>query len=459
MASLEKVKPGQPYSPSSKAHNAFVDAAEYVQRLRSSTTVAPQRDNWQATILQVKNTTGYDRDRFDVLGIDSVFPLPAANLNAFKNGPVLHGVLPAAGTHEGNFVVLLEPLANGKIGAACVAGVCIARIIVNDIDENERLYAEINPGDHGALRTSTGGYGSARVLWREAAAGTRWAVVHLGQPADETVPFQIVESSYTGSVPRYGVFPSLFIYPYTTPTVPQPRPSRALVRIAYQPNEIGRYRFFGVNVGEEVLGRQHANNPDLKYYYGRCSPAVHTPVWALIDGSLLLSAGCCGLLPNPTPPNYHSYKLGPHLPGFWFLNGYGDGGWVMRDLFTKEWYCKATSNWTSAGISYVDANPCNEAGTQVYNGSGSWPLIAIRVALPRHGTGRDPNIRVGNIFRYAISSSYRQLGGTGSGLEATGSYLDDKIGSIKLWKFADGIPQGWQQCGVLDDWLYIERFQ
>jgi len=175
MASLEKVKPGQPYSPSSKAHNAFVDAAEYVQRLKSSTGRTPLRDNWQATILQAKNVSGYDCQRFDVLGIDSVFPTPAANLDAFKNGPILRGTTPAAGTHEGKFVVLLEPANNNKIVPACVAGVCVAKVNVTDA---AHTHVDVKDGDRGSL--ASGPWGSALILWKETGTGVKWAVIRLG---------------------------------------------------------------------------------------------------------------------------------------------------------------------------------------------------------------------------------------------------------------------------------------
>jgi len=186
MPSAQKVKPGQPWAPSAAAHNSFVDAAEYVQRLQSSTSRTPLRDNWQATILQVKNTTAYDLDRFSVLGVDTVFPLPSANLDAFKAGPIIKGVTPAAGTHEGKFVVFLEPAKAGKIATACVAGVCVARI---DVSDENHDHADIKDGDRGALESGTDG--AALILWKESGTGVRRALIRFGNLSHRTELVQI----------------------------------------------------------------------------------------------------------------------------------------------------------------------------------------------------------------------------------------------------------------------------
>jgi hypothetical protein len=180
--SLQQVKPGQPYRPSASAHNTFVGAARYVQSLQAGHGREPLRDNWQATIVQVKNNSGGDRQRFDVLGIGNVaetvgvFPTPTDNLDAFKNGPILLGYTPDGWIHKGKFAVLLEPAKIGAIAAACVAGTCVANVTVNN---PEHQYAEAKDADAGSLTSCL--HGSAQILWIEAgASGVKWAVVRLG---------------------------------------------------------------------------------------------------------------------------------------------------------------------------------------------------------------------------------------------------------------------------------------
>jgi len=115
-----------------KAWNAFVDAARYVKGQQGSLSRPAIRDVPQTGIVRVKNTTSGTKDRFEVLGIGGVFPEPTANLNAFKSGPVLHGVEPLGDTYRGRFAILLEPAFPDSIVSACVAGVCVAKV---DVDQ------------------------------------------------------------------------------------------------------------------------------------------------------------------------------------------------------------------------------------------------------------------------------------------------------------------------------------
>ena len=94
--------------------NAFVDATQYVRKLQHGQVVNPLSNVPQTGIVRFKNASGQVRNRFDVLGISDVFPSPTDNLNAFKSGPVLHGVTPTA-AYRGRFAVLLEPAAPGDI--------------------------------------------------------------------------------------------------------------------------------------------------------------------------------------------------------------------------------------------------------------------------------------------------------------------------------------------------------
>ena len=90
---LRRLKPGDRLDGiPAPTWNAFVDAVEYVRRLRRSLSADPLRDVPQTGIVRLKNASGLACNRFDVLGISDVFPQPSQNLSAFKSGPVLHGV-------------------------------------------------------------------------------------------------------------------------------------------------------------------------------------------------------------------------------------------------------------------------------------------------------------------------------------------------------------------------------
>ena len=128
----------------------------------------------QAGIVLVKNGSGADRQRFDVLGIDSPVITPTDNEDAFKNKVVLSGTTPSESDHLGRLAILLEPLANGKVGMACVAGVCAVHV---DVQHEDHQFADIKDGDASSLQSRENG--AATILWKETGTGLKWAVVHL----------------------------------------------------------------------------------------------------------------------------------------------------------------------------------------------------------------------------------------------------------------------------------------
>ena len=174
---LKKVQAGQPLAIPASAYNAFVDAALDHRQRTAHIGQGSQPSFAQASIILVRNASGSDRERFDVLGVDVPVIDPASNEEAFKNRLALAGVVPVSGTHEGLFVVLAEPLANGRIGHAFAAGVCPARIDVPD-EESEWRFAEIAGGV--AANLAAHPQGSASILWRAGGTGVQWAVVRLG---------------------------------------------------------------------------------------------------------------------------------------------------------------------------------------------------------------------------------------------------------------------------------------
>ena len=177
---MQKVQTGQPLAIPASAYNAFVDAAlDY--RQRASRVGREARPAFrQASIVLVRNDSGSDRERFDVMGVGVPVIDPADGADAFKERVALAGVVPVSGTHEGLFVVLAEPLASGAIGRAYAAGVCAVQIDVPD-GEGEWRFAEIAGGAMANLVAHP--QGSAAILWRAGGTGVQWAVVRLGNAA------------------------------------------------------------------------------------------------------------------------------------------------------------------------------------------------------------------------------------------------------------------------------------
>jgi hypothetical protein len=173
---FKKVQTGQPLKIPAATFNSFIDAAEDFRARQQSREQESKQSFKQTGIVRVKNESGEDRQRFDILGVDRPIFTPTDNLDSFRNEVALVGVLPDKDEHAGRFVVLLEPLRENQIGLAVVSGVCAVHV---DVNEEADTFAEVNDGDASQLRSA--GSGSATILWKEPGTGAgKWAVVRLG---------------------------------------------------------------------------------------------------------------------------------------------------------------------------------------------------------------------------------------------------------------------------------------
>jgi hypothetical protein len=209
---FKKVQPGQRLEITAEAFNAFLDAARAVREHKVFGTDASQYFR-QSGIVKVKNTSGANQGRFAVLGLTEPIILPADNPAEFKRQVTFEGVVPAKNDHKGKFAVLLEPVADGKIGLAVVAGVVPVRLEVDPA----KLYdcAEIIDSNTQALRNQP--HGSARVLWVQEPDPSdpttqylRWAVVRLDDgdyQAHVLITSNVPDADgyYPGEVQRYDV--------------------------------------------------------------------------------------------------------------------------------------------------------------------------------------------------------------------------------------------------------------
>ncbi len=202
---MKKVRSGDPLVIPAETFNEFVDTALAFKRQQRGLAREPQREQQQTGIALVRNESGANRSRFDVLGIAGPILTPTDNAEAFKERVALRGVAPGA-EHASRFVVLLEPLVVDAIGRACVDGVCPVRVQM--IDE-EHGFAEIEAGTVDTLRSAASG--SAGLLWIQPVEerddpAIAWTVARIGSPAGaastETARFaRIVDA--IGSGPPY----------------------------------------------------------------------------------------------------------------------------------------------------------------------------------------------------------------------------------------------------------------
>ncbi|MCD4824007.1 MAG: hypothetical protein K8S55_05330, partial [Phycisphaerae bacterium] len=177
---MKKVQPGESLKFPAATFNTFIDAARDFQNRQQGTAQQPRQSVRSCGIVLVKNNSGADVGQFGILGIMCPVFGPYY-LDEFKRNIVLDGQLPNSAYHRGKFVVLLEPLASGKIGRAMVSGV--TQVKINIIDDTHE-FADIDAGD--TTRLASGTRGSAQILWVEDYEGEKWAIVRLANPTDES---------------------------------------------------------------------------------------------------------------------------------------------------------------------------------------------------------------------------------------------------------------------------------
>lgn len=175
-ADLNPIQPGDPIPTSARTINAMLAAA----RAHQAATQQPgdTLPGGSNAVVTIKNNSGSDVPRLGVLGLDGPLFTPTDDLEGFKRGVVFKGVAPVTGTHEGNFVVCLDPIAAGKFGRAVISG--LVQVQVDFASENDDGCEVI-----GADTAKLGGRiasGFARVIWKEPGVGTKWAIVELGIP-------------------------------------------------------------------------------------------------------------------------------------------------------------------------------------------------------------------------------------------------------------------------------------
>ncbi|GAF71074.1 unnamed protein product, partial [marine sediment metagenome] len=105
---------------------------------------------------------------------------------AFDNGPILTADTPVVADHAGRFVILQEPILDGRVGVAKVCGTSVVKIDMADADH---IFAEVAAGSAVLDSTNTG---SVRILYVEPGVGEKWALVRFGEsPLGRLIPVDL----------------------------------------------------------------------------------------------------------------------------------------------------------------------------------------------------------------------------------------------------------------------------
>ena len=145
----------------------------------ASTGLSSPRD---ADMVLVKNTSGADRARFEILGISAPVFTPTDNLEEFRNRVVLSGVCPV------------------KV----------------DVANANHWHADI--ADNSAANLKSGGGGAAQILWKESGTGVKWAVVRLGRWSPTVFPVNLTQ---TGGSQGTTTTPASWTYSVIDPVTSQ----------------------------------------------------------------------------------------------------------------------------------------------------------------------------------------------------------------------------------------------
>ena len=172
-----KVNAGQPFRPSARDWNEFVDTARSLETSELNQSFDIDLPEHSQTKILIKNESGVLQPRFSILALGEPWKTPDEDLPQFKRQLVFRGVVPQKyECHEPKhpYVVLLEPLQPDGIGEAVLAGIVITQVnVIREIDP----FAEVVEGNTTSLRSVP--HGRTRILWKEPGTGVKWCVVRI----------------------------------------------------------------------------------------------------------------------------------------------------------------------------------------------------------------------------------------------------------------------------------------
>jgi len=177
-SNLTHVRPGDPMEITAGTFNAFVDAARAHQAGRHGLGRTARPDLRQGNLVLVRNDSGFDLDRYSVLGLSGTLFDPTTYPTSFQREIAVTGVIPMPGTHDDNFVILQEPVKDGDLGLAMIAGVSIVKVYVVSAEANSIFsYAKLQAA---AASLEKAPSGPAKIIYIEAGTGNKWAIVSFG---------------------------------------------------------------------------------------------------------------------------------------------------------------------------------------------------------------------------------------------------------------------------------------
>lgn len=152
--------------------------------------------NWRANdrpfgrpLSWVKNNTGADRERGDVVGLNGVVIDSGDNAEEYQNRVVYSGIEPASPAHDTKYAILQQPTPTTISMPAMISGVTLAKVNVTDVGHEfcklVNAKYELESADNGSAR-----------LLHAPGTGTQLCWVRLGEASgggDELYDFTLTE--------------------------------------------------------------------------------------------------------------------------------------------------------------------------------------------------------------------------------------------------------------------------
>ncbi len=154
------------------AWNDLLDMRDAWRRSGTGFNVAPGEATSGECVIEVKNDTGEDLNRFACVGLNDVTVAPSDNADEFIERHVIIASTPST-QHATKFAILQEAIPAGEIGRAVICGKTIA--IVNVVDETHQYAAP----EAGTYRLKSARTGPCRIVYAES-IGVEPALVVLG---------------------------------------------------------------------------------------------------------------------------------------------------------------------------------------------------------------------------------------------------------------------------------------
>jgi hypothetical protein len=176
-----KVHPGEPLSIGASAYNAFVDAAKAIAQGRMAGGAGDLSDPRAIVFAKVRNDSGQDVDRFSIMKINSFLIGPGANQDEFLARPMFGVTVPTSPVQDNAHVITIEPIKNGEMGTAAIAGA----VPVQLIGTGGTIYSYAEPIAGDVTKVKSVPHGPLRLLWYSAG----WAVVTFDAGDREAVVY------------------------------------------------------------------------------------------------------------------------------------------------------------------------------------------------------------------------------------------------------------------------------